>query len=164
MLQGALCVLFFTVIPLSFLGAQTLMSKVHAVFTGWDSETLGRGPDNPESRAREVLLNFESGIMESLFDSGYICFNEDLDLGTVEMGDIERMNLIQTARLGGASHMVLFEGRIPGTSGTRMTIEGRLQLFNSRGLILASLDVGAFDLAAAFSAGKSHTEDLLSAL
>ena len=136
------------------LPAQTVMTKVFAEVTGWDYVDESSSADSPSSRSRELLRLFDSGIMETLFNLGYICFNEDVGFGPSAMEETERGRLLNLARTGGADYLVVFEGQIALPEANEpFRGTGALLLVRTDGTLLARTDVPQILAGSAFSLG-----------
>ncbi|NCN05830.1 MAG: hypothetical protein GW949_09375 [Spirochaetales bacterium] len=126
----------------SNLGAQTLMTKVYGQTDGWASDPTAVSLDSPTLLAREILQNFESGLMEALFSQGYICFNSTPELIGETLSSTEFSRVFLEAQEGGAGQVILLDSKIllPNERGQTQAI-GRALLMSSRGQLLAEVPI-----------------------
>jgi len=141
--------------------AGTLVETVEWIFSSEDT-----GSDSPSVITQEILRNLETGIMDSLFDQGFICFNLDPEIKNDPLTEIHVSQILFHAQSGGANQTLLFKGsarinRQVGAANQQLTISGQLLYLDAQGRELGSLFIGDITRSNALQLSQQRTRELL---
>jgi hypothetical protein len=135
-------VVLFTVVSFEVHG-QTVMVGTLVEARGWSFSSEERGSDSPSVITQEILRIIETGMMDTLFDIGFICFNLDPSIKNEPLNESHVSQMLFTAQSGGANRTLLFKGLAQLNQETtsvnqQVFVSGRLIYLDSQGREIVS--------------------------
>lgn len=142
--------------------SQTVMTATFATTDGWEYSATEARADSRSVKARELVNSFESGVMGSLFDSGYITFNQPPGYAATFDSEVSLANALLFGRRSGANYVIVVRSNFEfGSNPATVLLKGSIEVFSAQGRLLASRTIDPVDMAAAQTVGKNLTMLLL---